>query len=61
MSILALTPLALAASNLRLANPLWLLAIGALPLAVWLRGHSRVPVLLVPFAAAWHRPSLAAA
>ena len=61
MSTLALTPLVLAASNLRLADPLWLLAIGALPLAMWLRGRSRVPVLLVPFAAAWHRPSLAAA
>jgi Ca-activated chloride channel homolog len=31
-----------------------------LPLIVWLRGRRRVPVLVVPFAAAWHRPSLAA-
>jgi Ca-activated chloride channel family protein len=31
-----------------------------LPLLAWLRGRRRVPVLLVPFAAAWHRPSLAA-
>jgi len=51
----------IAASNLRLADPLWLLATAALPLAVWLRGRARVPVLLVPFAAAWHRASLAAA
>jgi Ca-activated chloride channel family protein len=51
----------LAASNLRLADPLWLLALLVLPLAVWLRGRARVPVLLVPFSAAWHRTSLAAA
>ncbi|HEY4988153.1 MAG TPA: VWA domain-containing protein [Opitutaceae bacterium] len=54
-------PLILAASGLRLASPLWLLAIAALPLAVWLRARARVPVLLVPFAAAWHRSSLAGA
>ncbi|MGA2018153.1 MAG: VWA domain-containing protein [Opitutaceae bacterium] len=53
--------LPVAASNLRLADPLWLAAALALPLAVWLRGRARVPVLLVPFAAAWHRASLAAA
>jgi Ca-activated chloride channel family protein len=40
-------------------DPLWLLALAALPLIVWMRGRRRVPVLLVPFAAAWHRPSLA--
>jgi Ca-activated chloride channel family protein len=51
----------IAAANLRLADPLWFLAIAALPLAVWLRGRARVPVLLVPFAAAWHRASIAAA
>ena len=45
----------LAASNLRLADPLWLVAVAVLPLAVWLRGRSRVPVLLVPFAAASSR------
>lgn len=39
-------------------DPLWLLALGALPLLLWLRGRRSVPVLLVPFAAAWHRPSL---
>jgi Ca-activated chloride channel family protein len=54
-------PLILAASGLRLASPLWLLAIAALPLVVWLRARARVPVLLVPFAAAWHRSSLAGA
>lgn len=43
-----------------LKDPLWLLALAALPLLVWLRGRRRVPVLLVPFSAAWHRPSLAA-
>ena len=53
--------LPLAAGDLRLANPLWLLALLALPAAVWLRGRRRVSVLLVPFAAAWHRPSLASA
>lgn len=45
-------------SHLALKDPLWLLALLALPLAIWLRGRRRVPVLLVPFAAAWHRPSL---
>src|SRR5260221_1555231 len=39
-------------------DPLWLIALAALPLVAWLRGRRRVPVLLVPFAAAWHRPSL---
>lgn len=46
--------------RLTLQDPLWLLALLALPVVVWLRGRRRVPVLLVPFAAAWHRPSLAA-
>lgn len=41
-------------------DPLWLLALLALPLLAWARGRRRVPVLLVPFAAAWHRPSLTA-
>lgn len=40
-------------------DPLWLLALFALPLLLWLRQRRTVPVLLVPFAAAWHRPSLA--
>lgn len=47
-------------THLALHDPLWLLALLALPLVAWLRGRRRVPVLLVPFAAAWHRPSLAA-
>lgn len=44
--------------DFQLATPMWLLALLALPLLVILRGRRRVPVLLVPFAAAWHRPSL---
>jgi Ca-activated chloride channel homolog len=47
-------------NHLALKDPLWLLALAALPLILWLRGRRRVPVLLVPFAAAWHRPSLVA-
>jgi Ca-activated chloride channel family protein len=43
---------------MRLASPLWLLALALLPLAVWLRQRAHVPVWLVPFAAAWHRPSV---
>jgi len=46
--------------SLVLHDPLWLVALAALPLLAWLRGRRSVPVLLVPFAAAWHRPSLAA-
>ena len=42
-----------------LHDPLWLLALAVLPLVLWLRARRAVPVLLVPFAAAWHRPSLA--
>ena len=60
MSLFPTPALAITASNIRLADPLWLLAIAVLPLAVWLRGRARVPVLLVPFAAAWHRTSIAA-
>lgn len=51
----------LAAFNYRLADPLWLAALLLVPAVVWLRGRARVPVLLVPFAAAWHRSSLTAA
>src|SRR5437764_4189050 len=47
-------------SHFAFKDPLWLLALAALPLVAWLRGRRRVPVLLVPFAAAWHRASLAA-
>lgn len=42
-------------------DPLWFSALLIIPLLAWLRGRRRVPVLLVPFAAAWHRPSLTAA
>ena len=42
----------------RMASPLWLLALIAIPAVAWLRGRARVSVWLVPFAAAWHRPSL---
>jgi Ca-activated chloride channel family protein len=61
MTALGARILPIAASNFRLADPLWLLALAALPLAVWMRGRAKVPVLLVPFAAAWHRASIAAA
>ena len=43
--------------DFRLADPIWLLALLLIPAVVWLRGRRTVPVLLVPFAAAWHRPS----
>jgi Ca-activated chloride channel family protein len=45
--------------NYILKDPLWLLALLLIPLMVWLRQRRRVPVLLVPFAAQWHRPSFA--
>jgi len=41
-----------------LHDPLWLLALLILPLLVWVRGRRGAPVLIVPFAASWHRPSL---
>jgi Ca-activated chloride channel family protein len=41
-----------------LHDPYWLFALLAIPLAFWLRGRRGVPVVLVPFAAAWHRSSL---
>ena len=43
--------------NFRLADPAWLFALLLIPAVVWLRGRRAVPVLLVPFASAWHRPS----
>ncbi len=43
-------------SNLTLHSPLWLLALLALPVAIWLRSLRRVPVFVIPFAAAWQRP-----
>jgi Ca-activated chloride channel family protein len=47
-------------NHLTLHDPLWLLALLALPALAWLRSRRQVPVLLVPFAAAWHRRSLTA-
>lgn len=47
-------------TRLAFHDPLWLLALLALPLVIWLRGRRSVPVLLVPFASAWHRPTLVA-
>ncbi|MDP2136394.1 MAG: VWA domain-containing protein [Candidatus Didemnitutus sp.] len=44
-------------SNYTLAEPLWLLALLALPLMIWVRGRRGAPVLVVPFAAAWHKPT----
>jgi Ca-activated chloride channel family protein len=48
----------IAVSDFVFKDPLWLLALIALPVLIWLRGRRAVPVLIVPFAAAWHRPSL---
>ncbi|ATC62522.1 hypothetical protein CMV30_00210 [Nibricoccus aquaticus] len=45
-------------SGLRLESPIWLFALLLIPFAIWLRSRRSVPVLLIPFAAAWHRPSL---
>ena len=45
-------------TNYTLHSPWWLLALLVLPLLVWVRGRRGAPVLVVPFAAAWHRPSL---
>ena len=42
----------------RFAQALWLLALLILPVAIWIRSRRRVPVLVVPYAAAWYRPSL---
>ena len=45
--------------NTTFQSPLWLFALLIIPVILWLRGRRAIPVLLVPFAAAWHRPSLA--
>jgi Ca-activated chloride channel family protein len=44
--------------NYRLLNPEWFLALVLIALVSWARGRRRLPVLLVPFAASWYRPSL---
>ncbi|WP_324726101.1 VWA domain-containing protein [Actomonas aquatica] len=38
-------------------DPLWFAALLLLPVVFLLRGRRRLPVRVVPFAAAWHRPS----
>jgi Ca-activated chloride channel family protein len=43
--------------NLVLDDPWWFAAL--LPLLSWLRRRRALPVVFIPFAAAWHRPSLA--
>jgi Ca-activated chloride channel family protein len=48
----------LAISHFRFQDPLWFLAILGLPLILWLRSRTKVTVLLIPHASAWHRPSL---
>jgi Ca-activated chloride channel homolog len=48
-------------NNLVLHSPLWLLALLLIPAVLWLRSRRSVPVLLVPFAAAWYRPSVTSA
>lgn len=45
--------------NYVLHDPWWLLALAVIPLLAWLRGRRGVPALVVPFAAAWYRPTLA--
>jgi Ca-activated chloride channel family protein len=44
-------------TNYTFASPWWLAALLALPLLVWVRGRRGAPVLVVPFAGAWHRPT----
>jgi Ca-activated chloride channel family protein len=45
-------------SSYTLHDPWWLLALLVLPTLIWVRGRRGAPVLVVPFAAAWHRPSI---
>lgn len=45
-------------SNFILHSPWWLLSLLILPLMMWVRGRRGAPVMIVPFAAAWHRPSI---
>ncbi len=55
----ALVPAWELGNDYRLATPVWLFALVLIPFALWLRGRRSVSVLLIPFAAAWHRPALA--
>jgi len=41
-------------TNYTLHDPWWLLALLVLPLIMWVRGRRGAPVLVVPFASAWH-------
>jgi Ca-activated chloride channel family protein len=45
-------------ANFTLHDPLWLLALLILPVLMWVRGRRGAPVMIVPFAASWHRPSI---
>ena len=40
-----------------LRDPVWLIALFEIPVVLWMRQRRRTPVLVVPFAADWHRPS----
>jgi len=42
-------------------SPLWFLALIIPVIVWWLRARRSTPVLIVPFAAAWHRPTLTGA
>jgi Ca-activated chloride channel family protein len=41
-----------------LKDPLWLLAWLLIPVVAALRRRRKLPVLIIPFAASWHRPSM---
>ncbi len=45
--------------NFVLRNPEWFFALFFVPVALWLRRRRAVQVLIVPFAATWHRPAQA--
>lgn len=44
--------------NYRFQDPEWAVAALVIVLVLLLKGRRKVPVLIVPFASAWHRPSL---
>jgi Ca-activated chloride channel homolog len=48
-------------NDLVFQSPFWLCALLLIPAVIWLRSRRSVPVLLVPFAATWHRPSIVTA